>query len=101
MSRVQGYKCSFRPPQIPGIYLGDPNGAGKLSDDDGCSDGVLKGPFEAEIIQFPSASPRQPFASSAELLFGLGYGPMPESANKIPCFAGWSDYYPGKPTASR
>ena len=43
------------------IYLGDPNGAAPR-----------KGPFKAEIIQLSSASPRQPFASSAELLFALG-----------------------------
>jgi hypothetical protein len=35
-----------------------------------------------------------PFAVSAEALFANGYGPLPESANKIPCFKGWSDYYP-------
>ena len=58
---------------VPCIYLGDANGAAPR-----------KGPFKAEIIQFPVASPRQPFASSAELLFALGYGPMPENAKKSP-----------------
>ena len=76
----------------PCIYLGDANGSAPL-----------KGPFEAEIVRLPVASPRQPFASSAALLFALGYGPMPEGKTKIPCFvansprAPWTSYYQREP----
>jgi len=73
---------------LPCIYLGDANGGAPL-----------KGPFEAEMIRLPLASPRQPFANSAAMLHALGYGPLPEGRNKIPCFATdsphapWTSYY--------
>ena len=36
------------------------------------------------------------FARYGECLLELGYGPIPEVL-RIPCFKGWTDYYPEKP----